>query len=51
MSFLIDMPISPQVAQWLTEKGYDVVHASQIGLSRAKDSAQAAGINYKLKGC
>ncbi len=37
MSFLVDMPISPEVARWLIEKGYDAVHASQIELGRAKD--------------
>ncbi len=37
MSFLVDMPVSPDVARWLNEKGYDAVHASQISLSKAKD--------------
>jgi predicted nuclease of predicted toxin-antitoxin system len=37
MSFLVDMPVSPEAARWLNEKGYDAVHASQIGLDRAKD--------------
>lgn len=37
MSFLVDMPVSPEVAQWLNKKGYDAVHASQVGLDRAKD--------------
>jgi predicted nuclease of predicted toxin-antitoxin system len=37
MKFLIDMPVSPEVARWLTEKGHDAVHASDIGLYNAKD--------------
>lgn len=37
MSFLVDMPVSPEVARWLNEKGYDSVHASKIGLSSSKD--------------
>ncbi len=24
------MPVSPQLAKWLTENGYDAVHASDI---------------------
>lgn len=38
MKFLIDMPVSPDAARWLSEKGHDAVHASDIGLYRAKDA-------------
>lgn len=37
MKFLVDMPVSPQLARWLKEKGYDAVHASDIGLYKIKD--------------
>jgi predicted nuclease of predicted toxin-antitoxin system len=37
MNFLVDMPISPEVARWLNEKGHDSVHASHVGLDRTKD--------------
>ncbi|RJQ50838.1 MAG: hypothetical protein C4526_11310 [Nitrospiraceae bacterium] len=37
MSFLIDMPVSPEVARWLKEKGYDAVHASETGLHKTPD--------------
>lgn len=37
MSFLIDMPISPEVSRWLKEKGYDAVHAADIGLHKTPD--------------
>ena len=37
MTFLIDMPVSPQLAKWLNEKGHDAVHTSDIGLYKTKD--------------
>lgn len=37
MKFLVDMTASPQLAQWLKKKGYDAVHASDIGLFKTKD--------------
>lgn len=37
MKFLVDMPVSPDVARWLSEKCHDAVHASEIGLHDAKD--------------
>ncbi len=37
MKFLVDMPASPQLVKWLNEKGYDAVHASDIGLFKTKD--------------
>jgi predicted nuclease of predicted toxin-antitoxin system len=37
MKFLIDMPLSPELATWLKEQGYNAVHASDIGLYTASD--------------
>jgi predicted nuclease of predicted toxin-antitoxin system len=37
MKFLLDMPLSPLTAQWLTERGHDAVHAFSLGLDRAPD--------------
>ncbi len=38
MKFLIDMPLSPELANWLAQRGHDAVHAVLIGLDRAPDS-------------
>ena len=38
MKFLVHMPLSPNVARWLMERGYDSVHASEVGLQSAPDS-------------
>jgi len=35
--FLIDMPLSPQLAEFLTSIGHDAVHAGKIGLAMAPD--------------
>jgi predicted nuclease of predicted toxin-antitoxin system len=37
MKFLIDMPLSPQLAIWLNHQGHDAVHALNAGLDRASD--------------
>lgn len=37
MKFLVDMPVSPMLAEWLNKKGYDAVHLSSLGLHQAKD--------------
>ncbi len=37
MNFLVDMPVSPQLSAWLKQEGHDAVHASEIGLHKAKD--------------
>lgn len=37
MKFLVDMPLSPVLSHWLTERGHDAVHASEIGLHAASD--------------
>lgn len=31
MNFLVDMPVSPQLARWLNENGRNAVHASDSG--------------------
>ncbi len=38
MKFLVDMPLSPNLARWLCQQGHDALHASQIGLSSAPDT-------------
>jgi predicted nuclease of predicted toxin-antitoxin system len=38
VKFLIDMPLSPAVASWLSDRGHDAVHAADIALDRATDS-------------
>jgi predicted nuclease of predicted toxin-antitoxin system len=38
VKFLIDMPLSPAVAEWLVDRGHDAVHAAHLGLHRASDS-------------
>ncbi|HEY6579027.1 MAG TPA: DUF5615 family PIN-like protein [Rhizomicrobium sp.] len=37
MKFLVDMPLSPGVADWLRNTGHDAVHALEIGMDRAPD--------------
>ncbi len=37
MKFLIDMPLSPQLAVWLKEQGHSAVHAIDVGLARVAD--------------
>ncbi len=37
MNFLVDMPVSYQLAAWLNQNGHHAVHASEIGLHKAKD--------------
>jgi predicted nuclease of predicted toxin-antitoxin system len=38
VKFLIDMPLSPLLADWLIAKGHDAVHAIHSALDRAPDS-------------
>ena len=42
MRFLVDMPLAPGLAVWLFQQGHDAVHASDVGLDRASDSAVLA---------
>ena len=37
MKFLVDMPLSPDLAQWLRAEGHDAVHASELLMSRSPD--------------
>lgn len=39
MKFLVDMPLSPVLAVWLTQQGHDAIHALDAGLDRAPDEA------------
>ncbi|MCX5909819.1 MAG: DUF5615 family PIN-like protein [Deltaproteobacteria bacterium] len=38
MKFLIDMPLSPLLADWFKAKGHDAVHAIHLAMGRAPDS-------------
>jgi predicted nuclease of predicted toxin-antitoxin system len=38
VKFLVDMPLSPELAAWLKNQGHDAVHAAELGLSRAPDT-------------
>jgi predicted nuclease of predicted toxin-antitoxin system len=38
MRFLVDMPASPTLVQWLSQRGHDAVHAQEIGLATVGDS-------------
>lgn len=37
MKFLIDMPLSPSLAQWLNAQGHDAIHAASAGMNRSTD--------------
>lgn len=37
MRFLVDMPLSPQLAVWLKQNGHDAVHAVNMGMGCAPD--------------
>lgn len=37
MRFLVDMPLSPALAEWLRNHGHDAIHAIEQGLNRAPD--------------
>jgi len=38
MKFLVDMPLSPELAAWLVQSGHEAVHALDLGLHRASDA-------------
>lgn len=38
MKFFIDMPLSPEVAQWLRAEGHDAVHANDLSMHQSPDS-------------
>jgi predicted nuclease of predicted toxin-antitoxin system len=48
MKFLVDMPLSPRLAKWLTEHGHDAVHVSDVGMERARDE-EILGLAAKEK--
>jgi predicted nuclease of predicted toxin-antitoxin system len=37
VKFLVDMPLSPELAAWLTLRGHDAQHVSKLGLAQAAD--------------
>jgi uncharacterized protein with PIN domain len=37
MKFLVDMPLSPVLAKWLSDRGHLASHAAQRGLEKADD--------------
>jgi predicted nuclease of predicted toxin-antitoxin system len=37
MRFLLDMNLSPAMADWLRREGHDAVHARDIGLNTLPD--------------
>jgi predicted nuclease of predicted toxin-antitoxin system len=38
VKFLVDMPLSPDLAAWLRGQGHDAAHAADLGLNRASDA-------------
>jgi len=38
VKFLVDMPLSPDLAQWLRAEGHDAVHADELSMNRSPDS-------------
>ena len=38
MRFLVGMPLSPELVQWLRVEGHAAVHASALSLSQAPDA-------------
>ena len=38
MKFLVDMPLSPDLAEWLRAEGHDAVHANQLSMYQSPDS-------------
>jgi predicted nuclease of predicted toxin-antitoxin system len=37
MRFLVDMPLSPQLAHWLRSEGHDAVHALDLSMQKSAD--------------
>lgn len=46
MKFLVDMPLSPELAAWLRSQQHDARHAIELGLARAAD-AEIMALAYK----
>ncbi len=38
MRFLVDMPLSPDLAQWLRAEGHDAVHAKDLSMHQTPDA-------------
>ncbi|MGP8246981.1 MAG: DUF5615 family PIN-like protein [Bryobacteraceae bacterium] len=38
MRFLADMPLSPELAQWLCAKGHDAVHGNELSMNSSPDA-------------
>lgn len=47
MKFLVDMPLSPTLATWLRDKGFDAVHANDFGLDQAPDAEVIARAKHE----
>jgi uncharacterized protein with PIN domain len=35
VKFLVDMPLSPELAQWLRAEGHEAVHANELSMNRS----------------
>jgi predicted nuclease of predicted toxin-antitoxin system len=49
MKFLVDMPLSRSLAQWLAARGHDAKHASDLGLDRAPDAEILARAKQEMR--
>jgi predicted nuclease of predicted toxin-antitoxin system len=38
VKFLVDMPLSPELATWLRAEGHDAVHANELSMNRSPDA-------------
>jgi predicted nuclease of predicted toxin-antitoxin system len=48
VKFLVDMPLSPDMATWLRSLGHDALHASELGMNQSADELiLAAGISQE----
>jgi predicted nuclease of predicted toxin-antitoxin system len=47
VKFLVDMPLSPQLAAWLRDRGHDAVHAGEVGLHRTPDADVMARAKFE----
>jgi predicted nuclease of predicted toxin-antitoxin system len=34
----VDMPLSPELVQWLRAEGHDAVHANELSMNRSPDA-------------
>jgi predicted nuclease of predicted toxin-antitoxin system len=47
--FLIDMPLSPALARWLTSQGHDAAHAADLNIQRAPDADIIARARHEAR--